>query len=493
MSQAISINITKLLFSRVTAQVLMLITTPVVTRLFLPEHFGVMQIFESIITPFCIIANLKYDQSIPLGKNQQEASASLILSLFFAVNMTACSFAGILIGKDYIARWFHAPDLARFLWLLPAFVFIVGLNNVLNSWASREGKFGIMALSGLGDTVGDKTLTIVWGYLLRASTTGLVLGRFVGVFTNAVALLWSLGKTLFTDVKNAHLTLATIRAIAVQHKKFPLFSTWIALIASINIQLPSLICGLYFSPAVVGYYSLANRVVSVSSIFLGTVIAQVFFPAAAKEYHQTGTFSPIVRTILRRLVQIGVFPMAVLVFFGPSLFIGIFGQQWSEAGIYAEIMASWHFLIFLNLSLDIFALVNRQDLDLMIVLTGLIVRTIVLFASVTFGSPRITLGLFVFFSVIFLIGQLFWKLRISHISSRWASTLFLKYSALSCALLLPAKWFSWILNDVRVDFVAVLIATGGYVAVLLMFEPELQQFIVTVVRRLKGMASNKTL
>ncbi len=491
MSQSIGVNIAKLLSSRVAAQVFMFITMPVITRLFSPAHFGIMQIFESIALPLSIITCLKYEQAIPLGKNQQEASASFILSLFFACGMTVCSFAGVLVGKDHIAHWFHTPELARFLWLLPAFVFMFGLNNVLNYWASREGKFGLMAWAGLGNTLCEKIFTIVWGYMPGASATGLLLGRFAGIFVNTVALLGPLKKKLFSDIKNAHLRFATLRTVAVQHKKFPLFSTWTALIAAITFQLPSLICGLYFTSAAVGYYSLANRVVSVSSVFLGTVIAQVFFPAAAQEYHETGTLAPLVRNIFIRLVQISVFPLAVLGLFGATLFSIVFGQQWIEAGAYAQILAAWHFLIFLNVSLNIFALVNRQDLGLLISLVSFVVRAIGLLIGVTFGSPRIMLGLFVFFSVVLLTSQLFWKLRIAGVSGIWASKILLKYIALACTLLLPAKWLSWMCNDVRVDFAALLFATGGYATVLLVIEPALRQFIVTMVGRLKGAALEK--
>ncbi len=486
MSQALGINIAKLLSSKVAAQFLMLVTTPLITRLFLPEHFGAMQIFESIGMPLFIIACLKYEQAIPLSKTPQEASASLVLCLFFTCVVSGCSVIGVLLGRFQLAAWFRMPELSGFLWLLPAFVFIFGLNMTLNSWAAHEGQFGIMAFAGLGETLCDKVLVLFWGFLLKASAAGFLLGRFLGVLSSAAVLLYSQGNTLRLHIGQAHLTFAILKRVAVQHKKFPLFSTWTSLFAVLTFQLPALFFGLYFSPAVVGYYALAHRVVSLSSIFLGPVIAQVFFPTAAQTYHETKTLAPIVRQIFLRLVQFSLFPLAVLGLFGTTLFSTVFGQQWAEAGMYAQILSAWHFLIFLNISLNIFALVNRQEFGLMLTLTGLVVRLTGIFASLSFNSPRITLGIFVFFSVIFPLGQLLWKLRISGVSNIWASNVILKYVALACALLLPAKWLSWMFNDIRVDVVVILCATGGYIGVLLLLEPFLWQFVVTMVGRFQG-------
>jgi O-antigen/teichoic acid export membrane protein len=263
----------------------------------------------------------------------------------------------------------------------------------------------------------------------------------------------------------------------MRHKKFPLFSTWTHLLTVITVQIPSLVFGVYFSPTILGYYSLASRVGTMPITLLAQAIGQVFYPAAAKEYHQTGTVSHIVETTFKLLVQLAMFPMAVLGLFGATLFGVVFGQQWTEAGIYAQILAAWYFLSFLSVPLDIFALVNRQDLGLFFTMLNFAGRTVSLFLGVTLGLPRMTLGIFVLASVVLLSGQLFWKLRFSHLSGRWGFTIILKQLMLSLALLLPVKGVAYLSKAVWVELVGLCLATGGYILIMLLTEPSLQKFL----------------
>ena len=145
MNNSIVANIVKLLSGRVAGQALLVIATPILTRLFLPEHFGVMQIFDSIAAMFFVITCLNYEFSIPLASNQQEASASFLLSLFFTLVITIGCFVGILFGRAYLAVQFNAPELTHFLWLLPPCILMHGLVSALSYWASYDGKFGAIA------------------------------------------------------------------------------------------------------------------------------------------------------------------------------------------------------------------------------------------------------------------------------------------------------------------------------------------------------------
>jgi lipopolysaccharide exporter len=485
-SQSISVNVVKLLSTRIVGPVLWVITAPVLTRLFLPTHFGVMQIFDAIATVFFVIAGLNYEMSIPLAKNQQEASASFLLSLFFTLMFTVSSVIGVLLGADYIAYQFKTPELSSFLWLLPPLVFLSGLSSAFNYWTSHEGKFGIIAWSDLGNVIGDRVFTVLTGYLIRPSAIGLFVGRCVGVVVSMLVFLRFMGRKVLADIQHAHLTFATICTVGRQHKKFPLFSVWSSLLANISTQLLSIIFGLYFSPTVVGYYALANRVGTIPATLLGNAVAQVLFPTAAREYRETGTLAPIIMTTFLRFVQIGVFPMAILGLFGASLFRAVFGSRWIEAGIYAQIQAVSYFMGFLTCPLPVFTLTNRQDASLLMNVLSLAGQAASLFIGVAIGTPRVALGLCVFFNVMLLAGQLVWKLRLAQVSVLWAVSVILKYSALAGALLLPAKGLSWIFHDLRFDFGVIGFATVCYVMVLFLMEPSLRQLMIIMRDKLRN-------
>lgn len=293
-------NVVKLTSSRIAAQAVGFVTAPIIARLYLPEHFGVRQIFVSIAGIVGVVVCLRYELSIPLGKDKKEVSASFVLSLFFTLIFTLVALAVVFVANERVARWFKVPELGMFLWLLPVVVFIGGLQRALSYYAAREEKFGAMAWSGLASAAGGSLVTTAWGFKIGASTVGLFAGYLISVLLGVLILLILSIRKLASDIRNAHLSFGMIWTTAKQHSKFPIFSTWSGLLNTVSVQLPPIILGLYFSTTVVGYYSSGYRLVSLPMGLLGGSIAQVFFPAAAKEYNETGTLSEIVSSMFKK-------------------------------------------------------------------------------------------------------------------------------------------------------------------------------------------------
>jgi lipopolysaccharide exporter len=439
MSNSLGINIAKLVTSKVAAQAISIATVPIIARLYLPDAFGVRQIFISIASTIVVVSCLRYEISIPLGKDEKESSASLALSMLFTLVFTLAVLAVVPFLRGVIARRFNAPELKAFLWLLPAGVFLGGLRKSLNFWASREGKFGAMAWSAFGSALGTSSTTIVWALILGGTVAGLFAGYLAGAIFGVILLLLFLSRKIISDIRSARLDFATIRTIAKQHKKFPLFSTWSGLLNTVSAQLPPIILGLYFSTIVVGYYSLGHRLVALPMALLGSSVAQVFFPAASKEYNETGDLSGIVGEIFKRLVQIGVFPMVALGLLGAPLFAFIFGKNWTEAGVYAQILSGYLILQFISSPLSaVFGIFQRQG-TLLIWNAGLVSSRLLLLAlGSRAGKSRTALVLYTIISAIAYSLLLIWIFRRSGVSISWGLKLTLKYLSLSFLLLLPA-------------------------------------------------------
>ena len=116
MTKSLGSNIAKLLSSKVAAQIVAYASAPVIARLFSPSDFGIRQIFLSIFGVISIISCLRYEFSIPLGKNDREASASFILSLFLALVFALLLLALVPFLRGIVAQWFQVRELSIFLW-----------------------------------------------------------------------------------------------------------------------------------------------------------------------------------------------------------------------------------------------------------------------------------------------------------------------------------------------------------------------------------------
>jgi O-antigen/teichoic acid export membrane protein len=105
---------------------------------------------------------------------------------------------------------------------------------------------------------------------------------------------------------------------------------------------------IFFGPAAVGFYALANMVLGIPSNLIGASVMQVFYPKA-NEVHLRGEslHDLIIKTTLG-MAAIGFLPFLLVIFFGPYLFELVFGSGWGIAGLYAQWLSAWLFLGYLN-------------------------------------------------------------------------------------------------------------------------------------------------
>jgi O-antigen/teichoic acid export membrane protein len=128
--------------------------------------------------------------------------------------------------------------------------------------------------------------------------------------------------------------------------------------------LPVILFGVFFSPAVIGFYALALRLLQAPMVLLGSAISQVFHEKAATARLE-GTLSELVRITFRKLVSIGVFPILVTGVFAVELFGFVFGEKWVEAGLYAAILSPWLSLMFVSSPISILtAVIDLQRFSL---------------------------------------------------------------------------------------------------------------------------------
>ena len=85
-------NILILLKGTVLAQIIPLIISPFLTRLYSPKEFGVLALFSSISVILGSIVNGRYEQALVLIKTENEARHLTILSLLISLFMSLFLF-----------------------------------------------------------------------------------------------------------------------------------------------------------------------------------------------------------------------------------------------------------------------------------------------------------------------------------------------------------------------------------------------------------------
>jgi len=73
-------NIFSLLLGTGFAQALAIISSPILTRLYSPEEFGVFALYNSVVAVFLVFASGKYEYAFVLPSNKKEAENLFKLS-----------------------------------------------------------------------------------------------------------------------------------------------------------------------------------------------------------------------------------------------------------------------------------------------------------------------------------------------------------------------------------------------------------------------------
>jgi O-antigen/teichoic acid export membrane protein len=147
--------------------------------------------------------------------------------------------------------------------------------------------------------------------------------------------------------------------------------------------------------------------------FVGQAVSQVFFPSAV-EAHRNGSIAVTTEAVFKKLLVIGAPVLLLIGLAAPELFAVVFGEEWREAGIYAQWLTPWVFLVFLSSPLSIIpSVVEKQPQEACFHLALLLSRVGVLYIGSLLNDERAAIALFAVVSAFFRLGFMLWVMRLS--------------------------------------------------------------------------------
>lgn len=341
------------------------VASPLLTRLYTPEAFGIADYFVMLLSVLINVASLRYEDALMIPERDDEAAGVLWLSLVLTTLATLLLVLFVWLGpaRSVLGALGVAP-LAPWLWLIPPTLFFMRLTKLLELWLSRRKQFRLVTAGDVTNKLTTTTTRLGAG-LLGAGAGGLIGGL---AFAQVVSGLFYVGAVLRESARTLHGTFRPdrMRAFARRFVRFPLFSMPATLLNALVTRLPTLLLPVFFSLEAVGYFGRAFTALAVPLSFIGAAIAQVFFVHAA-EAHREGRLAEMTNTVHARLVMLGLFPTLALVAAGPDLFAFVFGEAWRISGLYARYVAVWLFVASIASPLTrLFDVLERQRADLVL-------------------------------------------------------------------------------------------------------------------------------
>lgn len=367
------------------SQLLIVAAAPIITRLYTPEAFGTLAIYLAVLAFVAVNASFRYEMAIPLAEYDEDAIGLVVISLAL-VGLTSIASAILVacLGKT-IAQLLHMSEVSEYLWLLPISVLCIGTYQVFNAFAVRQKKFSKIATSRLKQSVVVLALQIT-GHKLGA--LGLIGGQAIGQGVGSMSLGGLIQKTI---VSAERINLANAIVIARKYHRFPMFSTFAAIFNTLSVQLPAIMLAAIFGSLMVGFYSLAYRVLTLPITVIGNSIGNVFLSDVANAY-RIGELAKKIDIVHQKLVHLIMPFMLILALLGPKIFALIFGKDWEEAGTYARWMTPWLYMVFITSPLcSTFEAMGKQHHNMLFQAALLMVRVGAIIIGAKMSSIQIAI------------------------------------------------------------------------------------------------------
>jgi len=401
------------------AQVIAVLASPVITRLFTPEDFGILASYTALVGILSALVCGRYEYAIVLPKKDEDAANIVYLCLGIIVFTSVVVFVGVIFGRQWVSSCFKAPVLSSWLWLLPVSLLLVGLNQTFNYWNLRQKGFKNMAFSRISNISSYSIISISLGALTNMGAVGLLGATLFGSFISILVLITGAIKGQIAYFLE-HFSRAKIIQMAEEYKKFPVYSILPSLFDNATLAMPVLFFTKFFDSGITGYYSLGMRIIYLPVSLIGVSISQVFHQKIASTQAATGEISYYVEQVFQKLVLVAILFLVVMLS-APFWFEIVFGSQWTVAGKYVMILAPGVALQFIVSPISVvFGVRNRQELAAVWKVISLVSTAFFLGISLPFADPEYSLYFLVINDIFIYSLYLYLIFRISSASIKRA-------------------------------------------------------------------------
>ena len=301
------------------AQVILIITTPIITRLYSPAEFGEFTIFSNIAMILIPIINARYDLLIVNAKNDR--SANILSQISFLISLLILL---ILIPILAISAWLYPNFILDFIFII-IMLFLVSLTNIFTNYLNKERKYKVLSLINVFRAGSMALLQIIFG-LLSLGSLGLIIGFSLSYITG-ITLGYKTFKKHFNIVRNKEET----KALFLENKNQLVYSTPSILLNSLSFSVVVFFIGILYTNTEVGIYGMAIRVLGIPVTIISLGLSKIFMQQANDYYIERGNFRNLLLKFSSTLVIVSIILYVPLYLFSEELVNILLGHSWVDA------------------------------------------------------------------------------------------------------------------------------------------------------------------
>lgn len=323
-------NVLTLITGTTIAQVIPIAISPLLTRIYTPEDFGLAALFFAFFSILSSIATGRYELAIMSPKSDDEAKHIVFLSILVGAFIFFIATILIWFFDEEIVIFLGNPEIKNWLYFIPFLLFSFGIYQSIYYWLNRKKKYRRMSQNKIIQAGSISIAQLIIGIF---SKSGLIIGIICGWFFS-IFFVYRSSKIKYSDFR-----LKKSKKLLLKYKEYPLFQAPSSLLNGIAAQSPIIVISRSFLDSTVGFFSLLSNTLNAPAALIAKSIGNVYFQRVSE--HSNSSPHLLLRDIYSvafKLFILSVVLFSPIVFFGPELFSIVFGREWVDAGSYAQIL-----------------------------------------------------------------------------------------------------------------------------------------------------------
>lgn len=397
------------------SQIINVIMSPFMSRLYSPEDFGKYSTLTAIIIIITVVVNGKYDLAI-MDSNDTDKERKATYYGGMILTIISCLII-LIIGCIVVVTGLVNYSILD-IFMIVIFTFFSSNNSIINIWLNKNGFYKQISRNRIIYSLINFIGIIVLG-ILQYGYLGIMFSVLLAYFGQFIYVYYFLYKrTNFPEFKFSKDE--TIKQLK-KHIKFPKFQMPALLLNSASTQVPVLLFNSFWGNAVSGWYSMTVKIINLPMTIIGNAIGDIFFKEASEIYVKNKSRLKIFTyNLFDKMRLVGLIPMCALIGYGDVLFSFVLGEEWRMAGIYSRILAPWYYMIFITSPFThLFAILNKQNKNLIVNIIMLASRVLAILIGFFIWNTESIYTIALFSLVGFIIwivlnGYLFKQVNISY-------------------------------------------------------------------------------
>lgn len=338
-------NAGKLLSASVVVQLIGIAVYPVLTRIYPPEEFGLLNLFQNIAATMVGVATAEYQYAIVLPKEEKEARSIFHLGLLLLLSTSVLAALSVPFARP-IAHLFKAPELVHYYGFIPLLVLAMGLWNLLNYWYVRQKAYTSISGFQLSQSLIGAGSKLAFGFG-GCTVGGLIWGSFIAT-SSSIILSFSLAFRRILRPLTKGFSFAAIRQVARTYRNFPLFTLPRNFLNLLVGQLPVFVLTPCFGARNVGFWGMALFLSYAPITMINRAVYQVLYQHFTERVHRGMPLMPLMRRFTRGISLLVLPTFGALYWVLPALTQWFLGEEWVVSGQLIRWMLPWLYAMFLT-------------------------------------------------------------------------------------------------------------------------------------------------